>query len=194
MIQAIIFDCFGVLISEGWQEFKETHFSDSSKLDEANRLNYLADQGKMNHEQLLPLIADLAGVSTEQARLEIDNYQINKQLLRYIEEKLKPKYKIAMLSNVSDDWLSKLFTPHQLSLFDEFALSYKVGYTKPSKEAYEYIANKLGLEIEQCVFVDDREHFVVPAVNLGMQGIVYNSFKQMKLELEAILEMADTDK
>jgi HAD superfamily hydrolase (TIGR01509 family) len=188
MIKAIIFDCFGVLTTEGWQEFKDTYFSDSSKLKEAYRLNNLADQGKLNHEQLLPLIAELAQIPIEQARKEIDDYQANKRLLAYIAENLKPNFKIGMLSNVSDDWLTKLFSSSQLLLFDEFALSYKVGFVKPAKEAYEYIADRLNVKTEECVFIDDRGHYVEAAKKLGMKGIVYVDFNQMKSELEQILE------
>jgi HAD superfamily hydrolase (TIGR01509 family) len=191
MIKAIIFDCFGVLTTEGWQQFKETYFTDGSTLKEAYRLNKLADQGKLNHEQLLPMIAELAQIPIEQAREEIDDYQANKRLLEYISVRLKSRYKLGMLSNVSDDWLTKLFSTSQLSLFDEFALSYKVGFVKPAKEAYEYIAKRLNVDVEECVFIDDREHYVEAANKLGMKGIVYIDFNQMKAELEEILEASN---
>jgi putative hydrolase of the HAD superfamily len=194
MIKAIIFDCFGVLTTEGWQEFKQTYFSEPDKLDEANKLNYLADQGKMNHEELMPLIADLAGISTAQAREEIDDYQPNKSLLEYIKTFLKKDYKIGMLSNVSDDWIVKMFSSEQVKLFDTLALSFNIGHTKPERQAYEYVADKLGVKPNQCVFIDDRSHFVDAAKTVGMQGIQYKNFEQMKVDLEAILEVTDADK
>jgi HAD superfamily hydrolase (TIGR01509 family) len=194
MVKAIIFDCFGVLTTEGWQEFKETYFSDPDKLEEANKLNYLADQGKMNHEELLPLIAEIAQIPVSQAREEIDDYRPNKSLLEYIKKELKPNYKIGMLSNVSDDWIVKMFTPDQVKLFDNLALSFNIGHTKPEPEAYEYATRKLEVELSECVFIDDRLHFVEAARELGMQGIEYKDFKQMKNELEQILEMTNTDK
>lgn len=194
MIKAVIFDCFGVLTSEGWQEFKETHFSDEKKLAEANRLNYLADQGKLNHEELLPMIAELASLTVEQARKEIDNYVPNKKLLDYIDNKLSGKYKIGMLSNVSDDWLEQIFVPGQLESFDAFALSYKIGIAKPDKRAFEKIAELLDVGLEECVFLDDSKFFADEATKYGMQGINYINFDDSILELERILEMSNTDK
>jgi putative hydrolase of the HAD superfamily len=195
MIKAIIFDCFGVLTTEGWQEFKQTYFSeDAEKLSEANKLNYMADQGKMNHDQLMPMIAELAGVNVEQAIAEIDIYQPNKKLLKFIETDLKPKYKIGMLSNVSDDWLVKMFTHEEQKLFDEIALSFNIGFTKPATQAYQYIIDKLGVEMSEAVFIDDRIHFVDAARDLGMRGVQYLDFAQFKEELENILKMSDSDK
>jgi HAD superfamily hydrolase (TIGR01509 family) len=194
MIKAIIFDCFGVLTTEGWQEFKETYFSDPDKLSEANKLNYLADQGKINHEELLPLIADIAQIPVSQAREEIDDYRPNRLLLNYIKKELRPKYKIGMLSNVSDDWIVKMFTPEQVKMFDTLALSFNIGYAKPERGAYEYVADKLDVELNECVFIDDRIHFVDAAEEYGMRSIEYKNFSQMKKELEIILEVADSDK
>lgn len=195
MIKAIIFDCFGVLTTEGWQEFKQTYFSDDAeKLNEANKLNYLADQGKMNHAQLMPMIAELAGVGVEQTIAEIDVYQPNKKLLKYIENELKPNYKIGMLSNVSDDWLVKMFTSEEQHLFDEIALSFNIGYTKPAPQAYQYIVDKLGVEMNEAVFIDDRINFVNAAIDLGMNGIQYIDFTQFKDDLDKILEVTNTDK
>ena len=195
MIKAIVFDCFGVLTTEGWQEFKQTHFAeDAEKLEEANKLNSLADSGKMKHEQLLPMIAQLAGIPTSQAIAEIDDYQTNKKLFHYISEHLKPKYKIGMLSNVSDDWLNRMFSNEQRNIFDAFALSFQMGFTKPDKRAYEYIAEKLGVSLEECVFIDDREHYVIASEKYGMKGILYNDFSQFKQDIENILEVTNTDK
>jgi putative hydrolase of the HAD superfamily len=194
MIKAIIFDCFGVLTTEGWQEFKQIYFSeDAEKLNEANKLNYLADQGKMNHNQLMPLIAELAGVSVEQTIKEIDVYQPNNRLLKYIETELKPNYKIGMLSNVSDDWLVKMFTVEQQQLFDEIALSFNIGFTKPAPQAYQYIVDKLAVEMSEAVFIDDRINFVDAANGLGMKGIQYIEFEQFKADIENVLNMSDSN-
>jgi putative hydrolase of the HAD superfamily len=195
MIKAIIFDCFGVLTTEGWQEFKQTHFSnDSDKLQEAVKLNQLADEGKISHADLLPMIAGVAGIPSEQARREIDNYKTNTHLMDFIASSLKEHYKIGMLSNVSDDWLRNMFTSDQLALFDEIALSYKTGYTKPHPQAYTYIAKKLGVETSECVFVDDLSRNVSAAEKVSMRAIEYTGFNQFKNDLKEKLEMSDTDK
>lgn len=195
MIKAIIFDCFGVLTTEGWQEFKATHFVGKEKeLSEAINLNRLADEGKMNHEQLMPLLAEQADLTVAQVREEIDDYRVNKKLIVYIKNTLIGKYKIGMLSNVSDNWLLEMFESEQLEMFDCIALSYKIGYSKPHPKAYEYITDNLELQPEECLFIDDLDHNVQAAMDIGMKSIQYKDFGQMKNEIEKILEMADTDK
>jgi HAD superfamily hydrolase (TIGR01509 family) len=195
MIKAIIFDCFGVLTTEGWQVFKQTHFSnDETKLQEALKLNQLADEGKIDHKQLLPMIADIAGISTEQAHREIDNNKTNIHLIQYIDQMLKGRYKIGMLSNVSDDWLLKMFSSEQLALFDVVALSYDIGHTKPHPRAYLYISDKLGVETAECVFIDDLLHNVEGARRVGMQAVHYTELTELKKELEQLLKMSNSDK
>ncbi len=193
MIKAIIFDCFGVLTSEGWQEFKDKHFgADTEKLDEAQRLNGLADSGKLTHTELMPMIAELAGVSLGQAEKEIDNYQTNTKLFNYIDKELNHKYKIGMLSNVSDDWLYSMFTSEQLALFDSTVLSFEIGYAKPDRRAYEIAAEQLEVNAGECVFIDDLEHNIIAAKNSGMQAIQFINFEDFKNELQLLL--ADSDK
>lgn len=194
MIKAIIFDCFGVLTSEGWQQFKEMHFSDKPEaLEEAQRLNALADSGKLNHVELIPMIAELANMTTEQASAEIDNYQPNTQLLHYIRDNLAQNYIISMLSNVSDDWLYSMFTPEQLDLFTSKLLSFEIGYSKPDLRAYEVAIEKCGVLPNECIFIDDLVHNVVAAKEAGMHSLVYEDFTSFKAQLEAVLA-ADSDK
>jgi len=194
MIKAIIFDCFGVLTSEGWQQFKETHFTDKPEaLEEAQRLNALADSGKLNHAELIPMIAELANMSTEQALAEIDNYQPNLQLLNFIRDDLVSDYTISMLSNVSDDWLYSMFTPEQLDLFTFKLLSFEIGYSKPDPRAYEAAIEKCGVLPSECLFIDDLTHNVLAAKDAGMHSFIYEDFSLFKEELEKILA-ANSDK
>lgn len=195
MIQAIIFDCFGVLTTEGWQAFKQKHFSnDPEKLAEATKVNQLADTGKLRHEELLPLIADIAGMTTQQARDEIDDYHVNEQLFTYITTELVDHFKIGMLSNVSDDWLTKMFSPEQLKLFDQIALSYVTGYVKPDKRAYQHIADMLGVAPRECLFIDDLEYNIAGAEQAGMRALQYNNFNQCVQDIELLLEMSNSNK
>jgi len=51
----------------------------------------------------------------------------NTELLEFIRDELKPRYKIGFLSNVGDDLMDVLFTDEQQALFDDVVLSFSEG-------------------------------------------------------------------
>jgi putative hydrolase of the HAD superfamily len=194
MIKAIIFDCFGVLTSDGWLPFKQKYFgSDPEKFEEASRLNALANGYKIPYSQFLSEVSALANVSSNELDQAMHHSVRNDQMLEFIAD-LKKSYKIGMLSNISGDWLAELFTPEQVTLFDALALSYETGFAKPDPRAYESIMERLDFRPQECVYIDDQQSFVQAANALGMQTIHFKDFESFKNQLVAILEMTNTDK
>ena len=187
MIKAIVFDCFGVLTAgDGWLSFKTQYFNhDTTLLEEAVSLNKQADAGFITYDDFIEKVARLAGVPQEQARMIIDNNTPNEPLFAYVAE-LKPRYKIGMLSNAAANWLSELFSPEQVALFDATLLSYEAGFIKPQPEIYELMAERLGMEASECLLIDDQERYATGAKEVGMTAIWYRDFGQMKQELERL--------
>ena len=132
MIKAIVFDCFGVLASDGWLPYRKLHFSKNPiLLEEAIALNKNVDAGISKYDDFIKQVAEMAGVSEEAARADIENNIPNEELFDYIKSDLKPRYKIGMLSNAAENWLDEMFTNEQVELFDATALSYEIGFIKP---------------------------------------------------------------
>lgn len=174
MTKAIIFDCFGVLVRDGWIPYKERHFGHDSQLFErATELNRMSNASLLSYEDFLKAVADLAGIELGQARREIEDNPPNSELFELMRDSLKPRYKIGMLSNASADWLHELFEPWQVELFDEAVMSYQIGTTKPAPEAYMAIADRLGVTPNECLFIDDQERFCEAAKKLGMLTVNY---------------------
>lgn len=189
MIKAIIFDCFGVLATEGLEPFCYQHFSKKPEL--ANQAKELARQlnmGLIDYDSFISKVAILANVSEAAARAVIDYNVPNKQLFEYISSNLRPKYKIGFLSNAGGNWLNELFTPSQIKLFDDVVISSEVGHIKPDAKIYRLAAERLGVEIEECVLVDDRQKHVDGATSTGMKAILYENFPQMQRDIEKILD------
>lgn len=187
MTKAIIFDCFGVLTTEGWLPFKAKHFSHDQELNkQATDLNKQANAGLIGFDDLVREVAKLANIPATKVAKAIDVNVANEPLLSYIE-KLKQDYKIGMLSNAAANWLDKLFSKEQVKLFDAISLSYEAGFLKPHPVAYKTIANKLGVGIGECIFVDDQERHCVGAREAGMKAIRYEDFDQFKADLEEML-------
>lgn len=188
MIKAIIFDCFGVLTTEGFKVFCDEYFEDSPKKRAVAKT--AMDQlslGNIQYEEFENTLAQLAGVSQKVVSGYLSGNKPNESLFKYIRESLKPRYKIGMLSNTGADWLAELFTPEQISLLDDVVQSYKLGVAKPDFRIYETAARNLGVQPNECVFIDDIERYYEAAKAVGMHAILYKDFNQMKTELTTLL-------
>jgi putative hydrolase of the HAD superfamily len=187
MIKAIVLDCFGVLVTEAWLPFKAEYFGkDKAKYQAATDLTVRANRGLISHEDFLAGAAELAGISYEAAAAYISRNVPNEPLFEYLRE-LKPHYKLGFLSNVAADYLSRMFTPEHLALFDVIALSYKTGHVKPEIGAYTDVAERLGVKPQEALMVDDQERNTTGAVEAGMHAILYKNVDKLKAELGPLL-------
>jgi len=186
MVQAIIFDCFGVLTTDLWKEFVAT--LSSEEIEPARSLNYQYDAGQLDRIEFLRAVQALTGRRPEEIETKLDN-ETNKniELLSYISD-LKPMYKIGLLSNIASNWINDTFlTATEQKLFDVMIFSHEVRLAKPDPEIFELTAERLGVTPEACVLIDDSERHCVAAAGLGMKAILYEDFGQMRGELENVL-------
>ncbi len=188
MIRTIIFDCFGVLTSDGWLPFKRKYFGRGSQLEsQVTDLNKQVDAGLSDYDEFITAVALLAAVPRVEAKAAIENNIANEELFTYITDELKPQYKIGLLSNAGANWIDELFKQHQTRLFDAVCLSCETGYVKPHEEAYLAAARSLGALPDECVFVDDQERYCTGARDVGMQAIHYKDYDQFRRELDKLL-------
>lgn len=188
MIKAIIFDCFGVLVTEAWKPFSETAFEKgTAAYKEAVDAMKALNLGFSNEADFRVRLAELSGLSVEEVNNRLDGSALDERMLEVIR-RYKPKYKVGMLSNISPNRLQVFFSPERLALFDVLALSFEIGVMKPYAEAYEIAVAKLGVLPEECVFVDDLERNTVAAEELGMKTIVYKDFAQFEQDIEKLLQ------
>lgn len=186
MIKAVIFDCFGVLCVDGWLAFKEEHFSRPELWQQATKLAAQTNRGELDYDDFVAAVAALAGVEAKETRRLIGPQAPNTRLFDYIAT-LKPRYKIGMLSNASQNWLNILFTQDEVALFDAVVLSFEIGHIKPQPEAYQAIADKLAVRPQECVFSDDQLRYCDGAEAVGMQAVHYQDFEHLRSQLGALL-------
>lgn len=188
MIKAVIFDCFGVLTTDGWIAFRETYFGNKPDiLEQAVTINRQVDAGLMRYDDFVHEVAGLAGISDQQARAMIESNTANNKLFEYIRDQLSPSYRIGLISNAAENWLPKLFEPWQHQLIEEPVFSFELGVVKPDPVMYEMAATRLGMLPEECVFIDDQERNITGARETGMQGIHFKDTLQTIAELEELL-------
>ena len=102
-------------------------------------------------------------------------------------EKLKKDYKVALLSNTNKiDFEYVLKKSETFPLFDAVTLSFEVRHKKPEKQIYLDSLNKLNLNPDECVFIDDIKEYSDAASKLGIHGINYTSYKNLIKELKKL--------
>lgn len=188
MIKAIIFDCFGVLAEDGWTPFKRKYIGANQELarDVAD-LGKANDAGMLGFEEMIAGVSALIGVNPQILRDAVNKKVPNEELFMFIEQELKSRYKIGLLSNASYDVVHELFTPEQTSQFDAAVISYDTGLTKPDVRMFERIASNLAVEPEECLFIDDVERYCVAAEEAGMQSLWYQDLEQAITALREVM-------
>jgi len=187
MTKAIIFDCFGVLVGEGWKPFCRKYFGETGADRQwADEQMQRVSRAEITHQDFANIIQEKTGVAPDLFLAALHANPPNTELLEYIYE-LKKTYKIGFLSNVGLNRLSELFTAKQLELFDDITLSYELHISKPHPDIYKHAANKLGVDPGACIFVDDTPLYCKGAESIGMQAIQYSEYETFTQELEKIL-------
>lgn len=187
-IKAVIFDCFGVLTTDGWKQIREEFFAgDTQLLNQSLDLDRAVNAGFMDYEEFLREIAHMTGLSRSEVYGRMNGTVANAMLFDFIRDSLKARYKIGLLSNAADDWLEELFEPWQVELFDAKVLSYEAGTVKPDPVIYRMIVDKLGVEPEECLFIDDSERYCTAATDLGMVSIHHSDTNETITKLGELI-------
>jgi epoxide hydrolase-like predicted phosphatase len=84
-----------------------------------------------------------------------------------------------------------IYDPEALEgLFDAMIISGDVGLHKPQAEIYLLAAERLGIEPEDCVFVDDLRENVRGAEEVGMTAILHRDPETTLARLEDLLGLS----
>ncbi|MCA9323645.1 HAD family phosphatase [Candidatus Saccharibacteria bacterium] len=194
MIKAILFDCFGVLYPDTYWTMANEYLGEdySGHEQELHDLVKQVDLGHMTRDELWGGFADLVGHTKEEVYQRLENFTgLDTRLLEFIEEH-KSTHKIGMISNVGQGFLERMFKEKPADYyFDVIVLSSEVALVKPDVRIYELAAERLGVDTNDCVFIDDLEKNVEGARNAGMHAIQYSNFSDFKRLLRPLI--ADSD-
>ncbi len=189
-VKAVIFDCFGVLITIGRDLLHQTYPQFSDQLTELERKS---DSGLVSRSEFYNSVVAITGISMDDAMnkyYSVENYnQSSIDLIKQV--KATGRYKIGLLSNIGHGWLDD-FLPimNSMNLFDAVILSSDIGITKPDPKIFELMAEKLGVNTDECIMIDDTPVNIASAINTGMQGIIFDSIDQAKTDLGKLIEIA----
>jgi len=198
MIKAIIFD-FGRVISAQKPSSLFRSYEDELGL-EPGTINFImfdseawqeALVGRKTVEEFWYEIGPELGLNSVD---EVDAFRhryhadeaINEGVLDLIH-RLHGNYKLAVLSN-SPPGLSQWLSDWKLlNFFEVVFCSGDEGIAKPDPNAFELTLERLGVEPDEAVFIDDTREHVEAAQKLGLQGILFTTAEELEKELARLL-------
>ena len=96
--------------------------------------------------------------------------QLDDELVQFIRS-LRPRFKTGLLSNFAASLRAWLAHCHLGDAFDAVVISGEEGIVKPDLRIYQVAAERLGVPIADCLFVDDFAENVAGARRAGMQAL-----------------------
>ena len=189
MIRAVIFDCFGMLYGGSIEVLMGS--SPPDRRAELEDINKQSDYGYISRRQFITEVARLVGQTPAQINALLEQAHVRNSELIAMIHALRQRYpaiKVGLLSNVGSDTIERLFTPDELrELFDAVVLSYAEHVAKPSREAFELAADRLGVPPGQCVMIDDRLDNCSGAEAADMRAILHTANRRTMAELEELV-------
>ncbi|MFH1241890.1 MAG: HAD family phosphatase [Pseudomonadota bacterium] len=148
--------------------------------------------GRKTAEEFWHAIGPELGLKTPE---EIDAFrrryhsdeEINEGVLDLIR-RLHSHYKLAVLSNSPPGIRRWLADWGILELFNVVFCSGDEGVMKPEPTSFQATLDRLGVEPDEAVFIDDTMGHVEAARRLGVHGILFNTAEALEAELGALLE------
>jgi putative hydrolase of the HAD superfamily len=103
----------------------------------------------------------------------------NQDVLALVKEVREKGLKVALLTNVIEPSYAIIERAGYYDLFDSVIASYKVGFGKPDKEIYEIALKQMNTTADQSLFIDDKQAFLDPAIEMGFTTILAISPEQI---------------
>jgi putative hydrolase of the HAD superfamily len=112
----------------------------------------------------------------------------NERMLAFLADLRARGYRLAMLTNNVREWEPRWRAMLPVDeLFDAIVDSAFVGVRKPDPAIYRLTCERLGVEPERCLFVDDVERNCAAAAELGMAAVWFRDTEQAIAEMQAAL-------
>lgn len=197
-IKALIWDLEGVLLISEERKIEATVAKNLGVAEEAignyfhSEFNDRVDLGEHTQEEFWTRLLDHLGLPHDRLAHINDffyrDFYIDQDLLDRIIEYRK-RYKTAILSNYSDILREMLETRWRVDgAFDEIIISWEEKIIKPDPRIFNLTLQRLGVEKEEAVLIDDREVNIKGAQKFGLHTVYFKTKDQALADLEALLQ------
>lgn len=187
MIKAIIFDCFGVFYVDPVFAYMRDPATPPDKAEALHNLDEQAARGTLSKQGFVGQASVLLSITPEAAEQRFFQNKGRDERLVVLVKQLRQHYKIGLLSNIGADMMDGFFSPAERDkLFDTAILSGEVKMAKPDKEIFELACQRLGVELNEAVMIDDQQSTCDIVKTYDMQSICYKDFDQLQRELRSM--------
>ncbi|HEY61005.1 MAG TPA: HAD family phosphatase [Anaerolineae bacterium] len=197
-LKAVVFDMGGVLLKTvdplPREQLAHRYSMTRPELEAlvfGSGFSHQAEVGSISREQYWYEVATAVGEDNMNMPEFVENFfsgdSLDKQLMQFACS-LKPRYRLGLLSNAFIDARKDLHTRFGfLDIFDVSIFSYEVKVRKPDPRIFKIMLDRLGIQPEETVFIDDLSVNVESACKVGLQAIQFKSREQVLEELSALL-------
>lgn len=198
-IRAVIFDIGGVLEATPTLGRVLTKWEAKFQLQPGEmdtRLEHIwqaGSLGTMSETEVRAGIRQTLGLSQAQVDAFMDDLwlqyvgALNVEVADYFCS-LRPRYRTAIISNSFVGAREREQAKYHFDRMCDFILySHEEGIAKPDRRIFERACQRLGVQPEEVVFVDDAEANIAAARALGMQAILFLDAQQALGELATCL-------
>lgn len=117
--------------------------------------------------------------------------RLDRELMDYIQS-IRRLYRTGLLSNAWSDAREVMTKRYALlEVFDFAVFSAEIGLAKPDPRIYQHLLDKMSLQPQQAIFIDDVLENVKAAQKVGMHAIRFRSRDQVLQELSLLLLSGD---
>ncbi|MEK7095981.1 MAG: HAD family phosphatase [Patescibacteria group bacterium] len=196
-ITIIIFDLGNTVLTNDWhvpQHRLEKAFVEYFNISMENMENAWHkcwprfSLGKMTEEEFWQDFLRQAGaenIGILQARKIWSSHQKPIESMLDLLVKLKQNYKLAALTTISREWLDYKIQKFELNkYFDVIVSSGYSGFGKDNPRIYDLIIDKLGVNPENCLLIDDSEAVIELAHKKNIQTILFTGQRNLETKLE----------
>jgi putative hydrolase of the HAD superfamily len=150
--------------------------------------------GAISGDEYAQHIADRLGLPDQEAGLLFlqefyASDRLNRDVLAAVRA-LRDRYQVALLTNAFPRQAEVIGENHGIDVraeFDVYVNSATVGLSKPNPDIYRLTLERLGVEPEQAVFLDDGLRNVDSAREIGLHALQFVNPATSLRELEALL-------
>mgnify|MGYP001553242180 FL=1 len=200
MIRAVLWDFGGVILSSPFEAFNRYEAANDLPTDFIRSVNAtdpdsnawaLLERNDVTPEQFDELFAveserlghrvpgaDVLGLLSGDVRTE---------MVTALDRVIRAGYRTACLTNNVVGGEQRMDVGDVMVMFDHVVESSKVGCRKPEPRFYEIACSLVGVEPDECVFLDDLGINLKPAKAMGMTTIKVVSAEQAITDLEGVL-------
>ena len=198
-IKAIVFDIGGVLeftpdlgVDTTWEQKLNLEAGELNK-----RLGAVwqdGSTGEISESQVHGNIAEIMGWSEARVHDYMKDIwreylgTLNVELVEYFRS-LRPKYQTAIISNSFVGAREKEIEYYHFDTICDFIIySHEVGLLKPDARIFTLTCERLGLQPNEVIFVDDHEDVMISACELGIHCIEFRDNAQTMAQIESLIQ------